>query len=132
MTEIAGETTLHCPKCQAAMRTLKTDDAIVNRCEKCFGIWLDKGERLKVLKNKSAIAGLDMAATADDVEPAATTGPITCPRCGVEMKTIKDPAQRHIELEVCPECEGNFFDAGELTDLSEFTLSERIKSLLGR
>ena len=57
---------------------------------------------------------------------------VTCPRCDKAMQHVQDTAQKHIGYEVCRECHGSFFDAGELTDLSEFTLSERIRAFIGK
>jgi Zn-finger nucleic acid-binding protein len=123
--------TINCPKCNAPMRQLKAGDITVDRCESCFGLWLDQGERLKLLKDKSLVAGVDVG----DKEVGAASDEITeinCPRCGEAMRHITDRAQKHIGFEFCRECKGSFLDAGELRDLSEFSLSERIKAMFGR
>ncbi len=130
MGDIAGERVLECPKCREPMRQLKAGDFIVDRCEQCYGIWIDKGERLKLLKDKALVWGVDIGSpetgrTYDQQTEA------TCPRCQCPMQHVNDRAQKHVGFEFCSECQGSFFDAGELTDLSEFTLSERIRSLFG-
>lgn len=33
-----------CPSCKASIKKGKIRTTIINVCEKCFGIWLDKGE----------------------------------------------------------------------------------------
>jgi Zn-finger nucleic acid-binding protein len=38
-----------------------------------------------------------------------------------------DPQQTHIWFEQCGSCQGSFFDAGELSDLATFTLSDLFK-----
>jgi len=112
------------------MRSLKVGDFTVDRCEKCSGIWLDQGERLKIMQHKDLIAGLDTG-SAKVGEAMDTMTDIQCPRCGGAMDHVQHPEQKHIGFEVCSKCHGSFFDAGELSDLSEFTLLERMKSLLG-
>jgi len=130
MTETAKRTII-CPKCNEPMRSLKAHEAQVDRCEQCYGIWLDHGERLKLLADKSLVTGVDIG-SADMGKELDEITEINCPRCAVLMQHVHDPAQKHIGFELCPECQGSFFDAGELTDLSEFTLSERIRTFFGR
>jgi Zn-finger nucleic acid-binding protein len=130
MTETAKRT-VNCPKCNEPMRPLKAGGAHVDRCEQCYGIWLDHGERLKLLTDKSLVTGVDIGSAEMGKELDDITE-ITCPRCTVSMEHVHDQAQKHIGFESCPKCMGSFFDAGELTDLSEFTLSERIRTFFGR
>ena len=131
MTQSEEHKAIDCPKCASLMRLLKAGDVVVDRCEKCYGVFIDKGERVKLMKEKSLVTGLDIGSEETGRKTDVITE-INCPRCGDEMSHITDRAQKHIGFEYCRKCEGSFFDAGELTDLSEFTLSERIKSLLGK
>jgi Zn-finger nucleic acid-binding protein len=112
------------------MRTLTVDGVTVDRCRKCGGLWLDLGEKERLLARPEAVR-------------AADTGPpvigrhmdeqreIRCPRDGAVMVPVADPRQRHVRFESCSVCGGVFLDAGELTDLSELTLLERLRTLLG-
>lgn len=129
-TDRTAEKTIDCPKCAEPMRPLIAGKAKVDRCEKCYGIWLDKGERLKVLADKSLVTGLDVGSAEVGRQNDAITE-IDCPRCRKRMKHITDRAQTHIGYEFCDSCEASFFDAGELRDMSEFTLAERIKAIFG-
>jgi hypothetical protein len=54
---------------------------------------------------------------------------VKCPKCNVKMHTMKDILQHHIEYEQCGSCMGVFLDAGEFTDIKEFTLKEFYQSL---
>ena len=122
---------LDCPKCDEPMRPLKAGKAILDRCEKCYGIWLDPGERQKLLKDKSLVHGIDIGPPDAGKQQNEITD-VNCPRCVRPMRHVLDPKQKHIGYKLCTECQGSFFDAGELTDLSEFTLSERIRAFLGK
>ncbi len=39
-----------------------------------------------------------------------------CPKCGADLKEV---AREHIIIDVCPECGGTWFDAGEVELLRE-------------
>lgn len=43
MSEPAG-TALVCPKCQGAMRSYERQGVVVDQCQECRGIFLDRGE----------------------------------------------------------------------------------------
>ncbi len=130
MSDKKDDAVIKCPKCFEPMRQLKAGAFIVDRCEQCFGIWLDQGERIKLLKDKSLVDGVDVG-TEEVGKELNEIKEITCPRCQVPMHHITDRAQKHVGFEFCRECQGSFFDAGELRDLSEFTVAERIKALFG-
>lgn len=41
-----------------------------------------------------------------------------------------DPQQQHIWYEICLDCHGSFFDAGEFRDLAQVTISDFLKKLV--
>ncbi len=55
---------------------------------------------------------------------------IACPDCGTTMDRVKDREQSHITLDSCPDCDGVFLDAGELTDMKSLTLMDHVRRLL--
>jgi len=119
-----------CPKCGVAMSPIAAGDVTVDRCEQCQGLWLDKGERLKLLKDKKLVKQIDIG-DEELGEAHDAIRDINCPRCGVPMYHVTDRAQKHIGFEFCRQCHGSFLDAGELRDLSEFTIPERLRALFG-
>ena len=46
------------------------------------------------------------------------------------MTKMTDKTQFHIKYEMCADCRGIFLDEGELLDLSEFTLTERMQQAI--
>jgi len=121
---------LSCPKCNGDLETKSVEDGIaVERCNKCHGLLVPAGVTRKLL----AIWGPD---TNVDTGPAAIgkkydrIDDIECPRCKLKMDKIEDPTQPHIWYESCAACGSSFYDAGELTDLKEKTLSDIFKDLL--
>lgn len=128
--ETSSDSALQCPKCQSPMRQLDAGSCTVDRCEQCYGIWLDKGERLKVLQDASLTTGLDIG-DAHRGEAMDEITEIDCPRCGKRMIHMRDVAQKHVGFEFCRKCEGSFFDAGELRDLGTTTMIERLRAFFG-
>lgn len=106
----------------------------IDRCAKTGAIWLDQGElaQLSLLgpAQKAALKQLDVAPDGGAAKRSGR-GPIKSPRTGTVMMVVNDPDQKHIEFEVDPDSGGCFFDAGELTDLTEYTFKERLRAFLG-
>ena len=119
---------MRCPKCRADMEQINYEGTEVDRCSYCNGIWFDDGE-LELLSNKQAATAIDTGAH-ERSKNFNQLDEYDCPRCGGEMIRKVDPQQTHIWYESCGECNGSFFDAGELLDLSEHTISDYFKRLL--
>jgi Zn-finger nucleic acid-binding protein len=55
---------------------------------------------------------------------------IDCPVCLSRMAKVSVEGQSHISLEQCEDCQGIFFDAGELTDTRYKTLVDWVRKRL--
>lgn len=125
---------ISCPKDGVPMHRITLGSVAVDRCPTCGGVWLDAGElagfkhAMLVEQHRATLAQLDELGID---EPVDRPQPLLCPRDHTRMSVHRDPKQKHIELDACTKCGGMFFDAGELADLSELTMGERLKSLLG-
>jgi len=113
-----------CPKCDAAMRRVRVDDLSVDRCTGCGGLFLDLFEKERLLDEHRATLGQVDSGVGG--ESPASRAVMHCPRERARMIRLRDTAQSHVEIEMCQVCGGIFLDAGELTDLSKHTLTERI------
>lgn len=111
------------------MEKVKVGSITIDRCAGCAAMWFDAKELETVLKSKAYVKGLDRAP--EDIGRAHSVGAIVCPRDKTPLRKHYDANQSHIETLVCPMCGGVLLDSGELKDLSEFTLRERLTSLLG-
>jgi hypothetical protein len=50
----AGVSSMQCPRCDAGtLNEVKIDDVLIDRCEKCGGVWLDSGELEQLTKRES-------------------------------------------------------------------------------
>lgn len=125
---------ISCPKDAEPMERITLGSVGIDRCTICGGVWLDAGE-LEGLKHAMLIerhrATMDELDRLGTREPAVRPNPLLCPRDHSRMSVHRDPKQTHVEMDVCTKCGGMFFDAGELSELTEFTLGERLRSLLG-
>ena len=41
---------LHCPKCAGLLETYSFHEILLERCSKCAGVWLDKGELEAIIR----------------------------------------------------------------------------------
>lgn len=125
---------ISCPKDAAPMRRVTLGSVAIDRCPTCGGVWLDRGEldalKRTMLKDEHR-ATLDQLDALGTDEPEDRPQPLLCPRDRSRMSVHRDPQQKHVEMDTCTKCGGMFFDAGELSDLTEFTLGERLRSVLG-
>ena len=46
---MAGTTILICPKCHGEMRTYERNGVVIDQCEECRGVFLDRGELEQLL-----------------------------------------------------------------------------------
>ena len=116
---------MECPKCKHTMNEIADEHFSALKCGGCQGIWFRDGSH-EIAKG---IAG---AAKMDEIDAHAAAAynklrDIDCPECKRKMLKMTDRTQFHIKFEACTDCHGVFFDSGEFSDYSEYTLIERIK-----
>ena len=119
---------MKCPKCESQMHPLKGAPFLAFRCQGCLGFWFPGGD-------DEVAKALDYAAIFDDAPTGANAGfdqnrDIDCPHCSEKMIPMADKNQFHVKYESCANCRGVFLDSGELLDLSEFSIVERIKQAI--
>lgn len=125
---------LRCPKDGARMTRLNAEGVTIDRCPVCGGVWLDLGELQALMDLKGEAK--DIIEKIDSLRTQGAGGTVLpknqwkCPRDGTLLTSVRNTEQPHIEYELCTHCGGMFFDAGELRDLSRFTLIERLRRLL--
>ncbi|PIQ23308.1 hypothetical protein COW36_08170 [bacterium (Candidatus Blackallbacteria) CG17_big_fil_post_rev_8_21_14_2_50_48_46] len=109
-----------CPACQETLCEISVPPVKVDVCLMgCKGIWFDRGELEKVLKNTPEADQL-MNATGWEVKNPEAGQARSCPHCvDISLKTFKWGSQYPVELDVCPGCGGYWLDAGELLLVAE-------------
>jgi Zn-finger nucleic acid-binding protein len=108
---------MQCPKCQTEMTVKKYKGVEIDRCPKCLGIFLDKGE-LQKIEDQQMGAIIDICAYSQKKEEMDAVG-ATCHRCGQQMMALKGAGD--VTFDWCDKCEGIFLDKGELACLHFFT-----------
>ncbi len=59
---------MHCPRCETVTLTeMDRDGVTIDRCARCRGIWLDRGELEKLIA-RGASGGPDRAGAADEAD----------------------------------------------------------------
>lgn len=112
---------INCPKCNVATKPFNLDaDLTFDKCEKCNGMWMDKGE-----------LGRTAGHLQDFIDPvAAMNGPKTsydCPKCsGPKLHEIAYAPNSKLIVEVCKACQGVWLDSRELTKIQKVLQDHRI------
>lgn len=99
----------------------------IDRCPTCGAMWFDAKELEAVQKDRSAAAEVDVGAKLRKEGPVKARN-LDCPRDASRMVEKRFPDQSHILVMECRTCGGRLLDTGELTDVVDYTLAEKIKS----
>jgi len=108
----SSERKYECHKCWVEMKKEEVEtfgpNIIIDVCPKCNGIWLDKGELGKLLKDRNLSNYLTKHIG------TKSRSPMVCPRCSNTMDIEKAD---DVEVDVCLTCGGVWLDSGELEEL---------------
>ena len=104
-----------CPKCQLAMATYEQAGVTLDLCQRCHGLWFDRGELEKVEHLGVELVRLQSSVVA----------PRPCPRCSGRLNEAKLAGSDGLLLDECDRCGGLFFDAGELDRLRRLKAEAR-------
>ena len=108
--EVGKEFKMNCPRCKTV--DLKKDkpknsDLMLDYCSKCGGIWFDETELEQIVTQ--AIRDLALP------EKAVKLSRV-CPKCKKYLYEFNYP-QTYVKIDMCKECKGIWFDAGELKEM---------------
>ncbi len=119
---------MNCPKCDSAFEKIFVETIELDRCTNCKGIWFDSGELKEILKIKNSekvdIGDQKVGKRNDNIKN------VRCPKCNQIMAPMVDLKQSHIWYEYCGSCGGVYLDAGELKDLKEINIFDKIKNII--
>ena len=111
---------MECSGCQAEMQELELDGVLIDRCERCGGVWLDAGEaadlvkksptpREELQKKKLELLRQWKVAAVDPREVDRA-----CPRCDVNLVRVNYQDIPGLQVDKCPDDCGMYLDQGEL------------------
>lgn len=113
-----------CPRCNNELIAINIDDVIIDKCNQCNGIFLDKYElnRLKNIEKINTVLDDTAISTFEDKKDS-----VRCIRCNTLMKTINFAYSSNIMIDHCNNCDSVWLDGGELTKIIDY-LKESYKS----
>lgn len=107
---------MDCPVCLKPMDKLELVNTETDICRFCGGIWLD-GNELGYFVQKGKIPKRILTSYAlDDSHQKVGEGSRECPRCRTKLKIIN---HKGVNVDCCEECNGFWFDRGELKIIME-------------
>ncbi|HFC31056.1 MAG TPA: hypothetical protein ENJ44_08455 [Oceanospirillales bacterium] len=106
-------------------------NVMVDSCEKCGGMWLDKWELNAIQANKGKNYAAELEQMPNLVDKAYMQAleknrpPLNCPKCSEAGKTVQMERREHgycsqVMVDVCQECQGVWLDKGEMKALEIF------------
>ncbi len=99
----------------------------VDRCLACGCMWFDHEELERVRKDSDAAIAIDGTTKVKHRRSELLKGPLACPRDKSQLVLREHVEQPHVDIDQCPSCRGILLDPGELRDLSDLTLAERVR-----
>jgi Zn-dependent protease with chaperone function/Zn-finger nucleic acid-binding protein len=106
---------MKCPSCNqpSLVETMTRGGVLVEICKTCKGVWLDRGEVFFFSRKPRELERL-LASELHAEKPSDRE----CPRCGTNL--AESPFLRpELLVDRCSQCEGYWFDAGELDKAME-------------
>ena len=101
---------MNCPHCHepSLVETMTNGGVLVDVCKNCKGVWLDRGEVFYFSRKPKELEQM----LASDLTPPLPSSR-SCPRCAVGLGEVPF-LHANLKVDLCPECEGYWFDSGEL------------------
>jgi Zn-finger nucleic acid-binding protein len=107
-----------CPACGHLLKKIHINGVEVDACHGgCGGLWFDNFELKRFDEPHEPV---NEAMLLVPIEPTIHFDPDMkrdCPRCAVPMMRHYFNQQRRTHMDSCPQCGGNWLDAGELTQV---------------
>ena len=105
-----------CPRCFEPLKVMTVEGVSVDLCDRCGGLWLDKGEAETLLSKRPLPDFLTRPAARQDSVEFRRQGQRECPRCstGLQLSAVEG-----VQLDGCARCGGVFLDRGELDELQQ-------------
>ena len=106
---------MKCPSCAtpSLVETMAKGGVLIDSCKTCKGVWLDRGEVFLFSRKPRQLEEL---LELDAEGPGRQTGSVRDAASHLEEVSFLRP---DLKVDRCPECEGYWFDAGELQKAME-------------
>ncbi len=109
---------MNCPACTHPLTEITVEGVTVDVCQGgCGGIWFDNFELAKFDEPHESSAWEQVLVSVDPHVVVDYQAKRRCPRCAVPMMRQFCTPQRRAQVDVCPQCAGNWLDTGELAQV---------------
>ncbi len=102
---------INCPRCNEKMAKTNSSGINTHTCLYCRGAWLNKNSLTQLLSKESDAPNIGDIIESFHTQNEGGTAR-HCPGC--ENTQLEIIHAHNIELDLCPKCNGLFFDEGEL------------------
>jgi len=109
-----------CPRCHVHLKGHFLEDASVEFCPKCGGMWISREDFTRSIK-RTPPPDLPKEEPPDAEKPIWAESPLACPRCGGNMAKAVYDYSSGIKVDRCDRCRGIWLDRGELGRLRAYT-----------
>lgn len=109
---------MNCPACTRPLTAVFVEDIEVDACQGgCGGLWFDNFELAKFDEPHEPVDDTLLLVPMDPTVQPDLEAQRGCPKCAVPMMRHYFSQQRRTHLDSCPQCGGNWLDAGELAQV---------------
>ena len=108
-----------CPRCAFPLDVVTRDGTQLDHCRRCRGTFLDPGEETQMLGMVVSPAVWAQSSVTEDLGLSS----LKCPEDGTPFTTYAVAfGKQSVEVDVCHECSGMWFDAGEGRKLRDIVM----------
>jgi len=115
-----------CSRCGTTLSEITVDDIILDRCEKCGGIWFDFAELERILSRDTH--GLRKLLPEYESHEDKEIESLPCPRCDDVLIRMRTPLEGMIYYS-CLTCYGRWLDGSELKRIVDRPLAIKFEKL---
>ena len=119
----AEDSTLICPRCDAALMRGVVGKVVLHECSRCLGVWIGKNTFEEVCRNHehhAAVLGEARALPAERAEDKVRY--VACPDCRELMNRVNFARCSGVIIDACRK-HGSWFDVNELQRIVQFIRS---------
>ena len=111
-----GGSAVRCSSCDVPFVRGMVDDYVVQYCEKCRGLLLERRDFAELVRRRRAWAQ-NQSVTPAHTDGAALRRKMNCPKCGKRMTTDWYYGPGNVVMDRCAECDLVWLDYGELQQI---------------
>ncbi len=120
---------MDCPKCYDQFKNHILEGKLYHKCHGCGSLWFDKGELSQIMQAKD---WFKIDSKHEEASTKIDRSSLLCPRDKETLHTLEYEHETGIKINVCPECQGLWLDAGEVQAIHKIseTWLEKIKEII--